>query len=136
MSFQWLQSLTLYSSCICHFIYYFISIWNTAGRGRFWNRDFLLDLERVVLHYEVNSHPGPSKPVILKFKNFVNYEKILLSNAQAKRMSTAFRGIHSLVHLTAAFISELFSPPQCDYWLNYAILSKANFLCSPVGKKT
>lgn len=77
--------------------------------------DFLPDLERVVFDYKLYSHPGPSKCIIPKFEKFLSYEKILLSNAQGKRMSTVVKNTFSLVHFTAAFIFELSSPLPCDY---------------------
>jgi len=39
--------------------------------------------------------------------NFVNYEKILLGNAEANKMNTEFSIIHSLMYLTAALIFKI-----------------------------
>lgn len=39
--------------------------------------------------------------------NFVNYEKILLGNAEANKMNTEFSIIHFLMYLTAALIFKI-----------------------------
>lgn len=138
MNFRWLKDLTLYSSCICYFNFFLWFKIELALGGPGTKICFPCPWKSPISlwHLYIYSHLGPSKPTILKFKNFVNNEKTLLNSAQALGMNTVLRTIYSWVHFTAAFIFEFYSPLQCDYWLNYAILSKANFHCSPVGKKT